>query len=90
MNNKKLIQEKLTIICLATFNYISWESMLPTMQETKLKEIINKKLAIPGYNRAKGILRLGPHITKQDICELRQVQIQNEIDTVEKKLLEKP
>jgi len=55
INNNKLRQGEVDIICLATFNYITWESTLPIIQETKLKETINRKLPTPGYNPAKGI-----------------------------------
>jgi len=31
INNNKLSQSEVNIICLATFNYITWESTLPTI-----------------------------------------------------------
>jgi len=97
INNNKLSQGEINIICLATFNYITWESTLPTIQETKLKETINRKLLIPGYNPAKEIpwlVLVWPmmveYINKGDIYELPQAEIQDEINPVQRKLFEKP
>jgi len=53
INNNKLSQGEVNIVCLATFNYINWESTFPTIQETKIKEKIIRKLPTPGYNHAK-------------------------------------
>jgi len=97
INNNKLSQGEVNIICLATFNYITWESTLPTIQETKLKERINRKLPTPGYNPAKGIPwlvmawpMLVEYINKGNIYELPQPEIHDEIDPVQRKLFEKP
>ena len=97
INNNKLSQGKVNIICLATFNYITWESTLPTIQETKLEETINRKLPTPEYNTAKGIpwlvltwLMMVEYINKGDIYELPQAEIRDEIDLVQRKPFEKP
>ena len=97
INNNKLSQGEVDIICLAAFNFTCWESTLPGIQETKLSETINRKLPTPGYNPAKGIpwlVKAWPmlveYITKGDIYELPQAEIQEEIDPVQRRLFEKP
>jgi len=97
INNNKLSQGEVDIICLAAFNYTFWESTLPNVQDTKLIETINRKLPTPGYNPAKGISWLVKpwptvveYITKGDIYDLPQAEIQEETDPVQRKLFEKP
>jgi len=41
INNNKVSQGEVNIICLSTFNYITWESTLPSIQETKLKQTVS-------------------------------------------------
>ena len=97
INNTKLDQEEVDIICQATLNYISWHSSLANIQDIKLKETINRPLPSPGYNPAKGIpwlVAVWPllveYMAKGDIYELPQAEIQGEKEPARRRLFEKP
>jgi len=64
---------------------ISGKSTFPTIQQTKLRETINRKFPIPRHKPAKGIQwlvlawpMLVEYVTKRGTYELPQAEIQEE------------